>query len=477
MTRLMTAMHSAPQEEKVIWAPLWNDALIGRSRSIMCTEFLKTDADVMIIIDDDIVFEPEDFWKIVEGARETRSVYGGAYVTRSTTPFLTSRVFPGTEVLFAAGPVRRPIEIQYLATGFFAIHRDLMEAMIGAEFQGADGPHRMEQCVLGADRPFWPFFSPFVVNEEDGRRHYLSEDWAYCNRARQLGFKVWMDQSIILKHLGLYPYTVSDLNMPGHAFPSRGIEWAEATSTPITWGTPLIDDLIPDLAEWAEEDLGDARRMVTLGPATSAFLFTHKPRVQTEAEWYAREDVGMAYIGDLISWHLRGHVPAMEALEGLAGKRVFDFGAGIGTAALLAASHGAHVTSYEPNSVMREFQGWRAVKHGLGVLILDQRPVVGQYDAVICWHVFEHLHDPEADLDYLLSLLAPGGVLITEDGFEDQDTPQHHDHEDWAAVLASRGLVPSGRGQFVVAREGAGSQVAASAQLPAPSIAILEAVH
>ncbi|MEK9735905.1 MAG: hypothetical protein VW239_01115, partial [Candidatus Nanopelagicales bacterium] len=256
-SRLMAAMQGAPAAERVIWAPLWNDALIGRSRSIMCTEFLKTDADVMVIIDDDIVFDAADFWKIIEGARETRGIYGGAYVTRSTTPHLSSRMFPNTEAGFAQGPIRRPVEIQYLATGFFAIHRDVMEAMRGARFDDADGHHTLEECDLGADRPFFPFFSPFQVYEEDGRRHYLSEDWAFCNRARQLGFKVWMDTSIILMHMGLYPYTVTDLDNPGNAFPSRGIEYTELRAGKLATGYKLVDSLAEDIAEWADEDIND----------------------------------------------------------------------------------------------------------------------------------------------------------------------------------------------------------------------------
>lgn len=141
---MMAAMMDNPYAESVIWAPIWNDALIGRSRSLMCTEFLKTDADVMVIIDDDVVFEWQDFWKIVEGARETRGVYGGAYVTRSQTPHITSRSIPGTgEQVFAQTPQRRPVEYQYLATGFWACHRDVFERMLGATFADAYGTDRI----------------------------------------------------------------------------------------------------------------------------------------------------------------------------------------------------------------------------------------------------------------------------------------------------------------------------------------------
>lgn len=233
--RTATAMYAAmamnPAREHVVWAPLWNDALIGRSRSLMCTEFMENhpDCDVMVIIDDDVVFEPGDLWKIVEGARETRGIYGGVYVTRSTTPHIASRFYRNSgEIAIHQTEERRPHEIQYLATGFFAIHRDVLQGMVDTEFADAYGTHRMERVTLGADRPFYPVFSPFVTREDDGQLHYLSEDWAFCNRARQAGYGVWMDQSIVLVHMGLYPYTVADLNRarietdPG--LPSTGID-------------------------------------------------------------------------------------------------------------------------------------------------------------------------------------------------------------------------------------------------------------
>lgn len=447
-TRLFVAMSGAPQAEKVIWAPLWNDALLGRSRSILTSEFLKTDADVMVIIDEDIVWDdPADFWKIVEGCRDTHGIYGGAYVTRSTQPHLSSRVYPGTEYAFAQGPVRRPVEIQYLATGFFAVHRDVVEKMRGARFEDADGGHLMAEVTLGADRPFYPFFSPFTVEEADGQRHYLSEDWAFCNRARQLGSPVHMDQSIVLKHMGLYPYTVKDLLNPGDAFEMRSIEWTVAHSEPRQYGEPLIDNLIADVAEFAEEDLGDTRRMLESGRDMTALLWKTRPKLQTEPEWYAREDVGFAYLGELAQWHLNGGVP-WQAFGELTGS-LYDHGAGIGTLALVAAKRGATVTAFEPNPVMREFIAWRAAKYGLNVTVLDA-PASGQFDAIACWHVFEHLEEPERALDDLLAMLRPGGLFITDSGFDDHDAPQHHEHPDWDGVLASRGLVSRGTAMFSV---------------------------
>lgn len=443
-TAIMSSIVENPTAERVIWAPLWNDALIGRSRSIMCTEFLKTDADVMVIIDDDIVFEWPDFWKIVEGARETRGVYGGAYVTRSTEPHISSRSIPGTgEQEFRATPNRRPVEYQYLATGFWAVHRDAMEAMIGASFEDAYGGHKIEQVQLGADRPFYPFFSPFVCREDDGRLHYLSEDWAFSNRARQLGFKVWVDLSIILLHMGEYPYSVADLTtLAAPGLPSTGIDWLESAGTPTVTGDPLLDNVVQDMADFTEDDPGDVRRMMYEAPAP-LFRLWEKRNGQSEADWYKREDVGLHYLADLAAWHQRGGgILPDDWIASMAGKRVIDFGAGNGHVALQLARAGAYVLAVETNPVLREFIAYRAEKYGIhGIQLAEELSPYASAEAIVCWHVFEHVEDPAALLDMLLGALARDGVLMSQSGFEDTSTPMHHSHPDWEEVLRSRGLI------------------------------------
>jgi SAM-dependent methyltransferase len=447
-TRLMVAMSNAPNGERVIWAPLWNDALIGRSRSLMCTEFLGSDADVMVIIDDDIVFDPPDLWKIVEGCRESRGIYGAVYVTRSTTPHVSSRLWPNTDVTWAAGPVRRPLELQYLATGFFALHRDVLEAMIDQRFDDADGSHLMAECALGADRPFYPFFSPFCTYEDDDRRHYLSEDWAFCNRARQVGARIEFDQSIILEHLGVYPYTVADLERPGAAFPMRrNIERMEYTSEPPVLGEALVDGLLDDLVAWTGDDPGDVRRMVAAGAETTSTLFRVKPRYQSELDWYRRDDVGYAYTAELTGWHMLGGGAWPDGIEFGAGERVLDFGGGIGTWSLVAATrHPITVDIAEPNAIMREFGTWRAATHAIdNVRLLDTSALRDRYDTIVAWHVFEHVPDPEAVLADLLKVrLVPGGRLITDSGFGDERPAQHHQHTDWSGALRAAGLYHEG---------------------------------
>jgi len=447
-TAIFASICSNPTQEPVIWEPMWNDALISRTRSLMATRFLEAPelqhCDVMVIVDDDVVWEAADFWKIVEGCRETRSIYGGVYVTRShTDPHISSRVFSGSKLRIEKTPERRPLELEYLATGFMAIHRDVLEAMVapGAVFKDADGTHQIHKVTKGGDRPFWPVFSPFTIEDQPGSFHYLSEDWAFGERARQLGFKAWFDQSIILQHMGLYPYTVGDIGKDFSALPSTGTDQLEVQGRDRKCGVPLIDSLVDDLAEWAEERPGDVMRM--MATATGALFNLWNTRGgESEEDWYRRRDVGLLYALDLANWHIAGGCPVMSTLDGT-GKRWFDYGSGIGTLGLTAAENGYKVSGYEPNDEMRTFANWRAKKYGLDAEFAGDGIVWRSnfYDVVSCWHVFEHIKDPTIALERIRHILKPGGLLISESGFEDTATPMHHSHPDWEGELRRYGFV------------------------------------
>jgi hypothetical protein len=282
--------------------------------------------------------------------------------------------------------------------------------------------------------PFYPFFATFTLKDAAGDYHYLSEDWAFCERARQIGFKVWMDQSIILQHMGWYPFTVADLAQETSPFPSTGTDLVEVEGSPQVHDEPLLASLVDDIAEWAGEDPGDVRRMLPLGQAKLAELWA--TRNESEDAWYRREDVGLAYISDLAYWHLNGGCP-LKLAERLAGKRVLDYGAGIGTFALKAALSGAEVATLEVNPVLRDFIHWRFAKYGAQLHEGGDWP----YDAIVAWHVFEHLPDAEVGLSRVIYRLAPGGTLITQSDFEQHDShPMHHVRSDWADVLARQGF-------------------------------------
>ena len=54
----------------------------------------------------------------------------------------------------------------------------------------------------------YPFFMPMVHPDYDGTPMYLTLDFAFSQRVRDAGFKVFLDSRIILGHMGSKMYAV-----------------------------------------------------------------------------------------------------------------------------------------------------------------------------------------------------------------------------------------------------------------------------
>lgn len=183
------------------------DALIPRSRARAVSHWYENaDDDVFLMVDGDIVFAPEHAEAVVALAREKRSIACGAYPVRDGG-HLACRRYPGQQINF--GPDQEPVEIIYPATGFMAVHRDVIAALINAK--KADGEPLFPYCDAFGIEALWPFFDTFPYRHDDGKYESLSEDYAFGEHARRLGFATWLDPSVILFHMGMYPYTIENM--------------------------------------------------------------------------------------------------------------------------------------------------------------------------------------------------------------------------------------------------------------------------
>jgi len=178
------------------------DAAVDRSRSIVASAFLRSDADVLLTIDSDIWFRAADAISLAEKAFDY-DIIAGLYMTRSvnTQPAM---MLPGEPLSFE--PNAEPIEVPFVPAGFTAIHRRVFEGL----------SETLPLCHKGwndrgVDTSFWPFYCPFWKEWPGDGYIYLSEDWAMCERAKDAGFKVVIDPSIRLGHMGSYMYTLEDL--------------------------------------------------------------------------------------------------------------------------------------------------------------------------------------------------------------------------------------------------------------------------
>ena len=232
------------REEGFSYWPMTGDALVERARSISATHFLRhSDADVHLSIDSDIVgFTVEDTKRICEQAM-TSDIVAGVYVCRSAI-----RTFPATfyedGVRVLHGFDHTPVPVKWAATGFMAVHRRVFERLA----QDLRLLHPND-----GDRSFYPFYLPFEYEMEDGEPILLSEDYAFCERAKRAGFGCYVNPAVRLGHVGQYIYRLEDTAQPQVdpqpiALTRQGKRWRiEGMAEKVTGeGSPKL--LVPRLA-------------------------------------------------------------------------------------------------------------------------------------------------------------------------------------------------------------------------------------
>lgn len=192
--------------------PKWGDGLISRARSLIASRWwAETADDVFLMIDDDIVFQPEQAEHLVDLCRNGHDVVSAVYPVRDAGHLALRGT--GGDLVF--GPNEAPREIRYASTGFLAVHRRVFDALMPT----------LPWCHVNQPWAFKPLFLPMVVEDLDFVGHnYLSEDWAFCERARAAGFKIWLDPTIVLGHLAQVQLDVVNMVDVENALAGNGPE-------------------------------------------------------------------------------------------------------------------------------------------------------------------------------------------------------------------------------------------------------------
>lgn len=201
----MQTMQSILKLSGIGWRfmPTAGDALISRARSkIVSSWHTQTADDVFLMVDDDLIFSPDDAERVVNLARTTRSIACAAYPVADGGH---TAVRPLNGSIMTFGPDEAPVEVEYAATGFLACHRDVIDVLAPT----------LELTHPDQEWSFRPYFLPMVAPMRAASGEmvpaYLSEDWAFCLRARQAGFKIWLDQTVRLSHLKEIPISVANM--------------------------------------------------------------------------------------------------------------------------------------------------------------------------------------------------------------------------------------------------------------------------
>lgn len=167
------------------WLVAWNESLITRGRNELAATFLKSDWSHLFWLDADIEFTPEDVAKVWNLDAD---IGVGFYAMKREDMPLSA--WKDGKLLRIEDCPKEPFEVDYAGTGFFCIKREVLEA-VAKTCEVADG----------ANGPYAAMFMDPIYN---GAQE--SEDFFFCRKAREAGFKIIGDPSIKLGHWGLARY-------------------------------------------------------------------------------------------------------------------------------------------------------------------------------------------------------------------------------------------------------------------------------
>lgn len=202
---------------------IFNESLITRARNYLADEFLRSDMDYLMFIDSDIHFEAQDILVMMHFAinNPEMEVVCGPYPKKTIAwekikaavdkgfadknPGILEE-FVGDYVFNPADNIREmridePVEVKEGGTGFMLVKRSAFSKMDEAYPELLYKPDHLRTVNFDGSREIMAYFDTVI---DPVSKRYLSEDYMFCQWARNAGAKVWMLPWIKLKHAGSY---------------------------------------------------------------------------------------------------------------------------------------------------------------------------------------------------------------------------------------------------------------------------------
>lgn len=200
---------------------LFNESLIQRARNYIVDEFLnRTDCTHLMFIDADISFNPNDIVALLALDKE---IIGGPYPKKSIewrqihkaiqkNPKLPVEEYEKLAGSMVFNPVNgtekfsisEPLPVMDLGTGFMLIHRDVFKKFQEANPDQMYKPDHVGTAHFGGDREICAFFDCII---DPSSKRYLSEDYFFTQKCREIGIQSWLCPWMQLSHTGTYIFS------------------------------------------------------------------------------------------------------------------------------------------------------------------------------------------------------------------------------------------------------------------------------
>ena len=168
-------------------------SVVSRARNLLVRDFLETDCTDLMFIDSDINFEPESIFRLMAWASDPKKgIVAGVPRTRKSEKVYIAKLDQDEDGVTMNGMgLVRGLRV---ATAFMLVQRKVFEDLIEKNPEWAYKDH-ITQTDLHA-------VFDFKVTPEG----YMGEDFLFCDRARELGYEIWIDPTIKLGHMGIHEY-------------------------------------------------------------------------------------------------------------------------------------------------------------------------------------------------------------------------------------------------------------------------------
>jgi hypothetical protein len=161
---------------------------------ILAAFLADKDATDLVMIDSDVGWEAGGLLKLLS---HDLDLVAGSYPKRQDplTFMFRSEMDIGGPLM--GDPETGLVEVWGMPGGFMRCRRSMVEKMV-AHYADLNAMDREWGTVCRVFDPYW-------IRSETGNR-VLSEDYAFCQRWRDIGGKVFMDASISMAHVGTKAY-------------------------------------------------------------------------------------------------------------------------------------------------------------------------------------------------------------------------------------------------------------------------------
>lgn len=160
------------------------DSLIQRARNSLFKLALDGGYDDLFFIDSDVEWEPEWFFRLLE---RPEPIVGAALIKKADTEGYTVKLL---DKQLKWSNDKKIIEVDGVGTGFMKVSKFALQKLweVSSAYTSEGQEHRMI-CD---------------IRVENG--DLISEDYIVCKKWQDLGYKVWLDPTITINHIGIKKY-------------------------------------------------------------------------------------------------------------------------------------------------------------------------------------------------------------------------------------------------------------------------------